>query len=149
LSNIKHAQGSADSVPKPCKLALGSEGGIVIIFRGDDLPPLWGKEMEREWRLAPGVRKRRWGLVLYNSSETSGSKNSFPDTSPSHADGNCKRSRISHTRAVVRCCSVVRCQVFAATFINPHFHGLNPRSKNDADHAWDTWRTPAGREGRL
>jgi hypothetical protein len=86
-------QGSADSVPKPCKLALGSGGGIVIIFRGDDLPPLWGKEMEREWRLAPGVRKRRWGLVLYNSSETSGSKNSFPDTSPSHADGNCKRSR--------------------------------------------------------
>jgi triacylglycerol esterase/lipase EstA (alpha/beta hydrolase family) len=28
-------------------------------------------------------------------------------------------------------------------------HGLNPRSKNDADHAWDTWRTPAGPDGRL
>ena len=28
-------------------------------------------------------------------------------------------------------------------------HGLNPRSKNDADHAWDTWRTPAGSLGRL
>jgi hypothetical protein len=28
-------------------------------------------------------------------------------------------------------------------------HGLNPRSKNDADHAWDTWRTPAGSQGRL
>ncbi|KAK5652162.1 hypothetical protein OQA88_10804 [Cercophora sp. LCS_1] len=28
-------------------------------------------------------------------------------------------------------------------------HGLNPRSKKDADHAWDTWRTPAGPRGRL
>ncbi|KGO58308.1 hypothetical protein PEX2_068180 [Penicillium expansum] len=28
-------------------------------------------------------------------------------------------------------------------------HGLNPRSKNDADHAWDTWRTPSGNSGRL
>ncbi|KAK1636654.1 hypothetical protein BDP81DRAFT_449649 [Colletotrichum phormii] len=28
-------------------------------------------------------------------------------------------------------------------------HGLNPRSKNDADHAWDTWRTPSGPTGRL
>jgi hypothetical protein len=28
-------------------------------------------------------------------------------------------------------------------------HGLNPRSKKDADHAWDTWRTPAGPQGRL
>ncbi|KAJ8133016.1 hypothetical protein O1611_g607 [Lasiodiplodia mahajangana] len=28
-------------------------------------------------------------------------------------------------------------------------HGLNPRSKSDADHAWDTWRTPAGPSGRL
>lgn len=28
-------------------------------------------------------------------------------------------------------------------------HGLNPRSKNDADHAWDTWRTPSGQGGRL
>lgn len=28
-------------------------------------------------------------------------------------------------------------------------HGLNPRSKKDADHAWDTWRTPAGPKGRL
>jgi hypothetical protein len=28
-------------------------------------------------------------------------------------------------------------------------HGLNPRSKNDADHARDTWRTPPGSEGRL
>ena len=28
-------------------------------------------------------------------------------------------------------------------------HGLNPRSKNDADHAWDTWRTPPGPEGVL
>ena len=28
-------------------------------------------------------------------------------------------------------------------------HGLNPRSRNDADHAWDTWRTPAGPQGRL
>ena len=28
-------------------------------------------------------------------------------------------------------------------------HGLNPRSKDAADHAWDTWRTPAGPEGRL
>lgn len=28
-------------------------------------------------------------------------------------------------------------------------HGLNPRSKNDADHAWDTWRTPPGPTGRL
>jgi triacylglycerol esterase/lipase EstA (alpha/beta hydrolase family) len=28
-------------------------------------------------------------------------------------------------------------------------HGLNPRSKKDADHAWDTWRTPAGPTGRL
>ncbi|KAI0102805.1 TPR-like protein [Nemania sp. FL0031] len=28
-------------------------------------------------------------------------------------------------------------------------HGLNPRSKPDADHAWDTWRTPAGPRGRL
>jgi triacylglycerol esterase/lipase EstA (alpha/beta hydrolase family) len=28
-------------------------------------------------------------------------------------------------------------------------HGLNPRSKDDADHAWDTWRTPAGPQGRL
>ncbi|KAI1385773.1 uncharacterized protein F4822DRAFT_354383 [Hypoxylon trugodes] len=23
-------------------------------------------------------------------------------------------------------------------------HGLNPRGKADSDHAWDTWRTPAG-----
>jgi len=28
-------------------------------------------------------------------------------------------------------------------------HGLNPRSKKDADHAWGTWRKPAGSEGRL
>jgi triacylglycerol esterase/lipase EstA (alpha/beta hydrolase family) len=28
-------------------------------------------------------------------------------------------------------------------------HGLNPRSKNDRDHAWDTWRTPPGSQGRL
>jgi triacylglycerol esterase/lipase EstA (alpha/beta hydrolase family) len=28
-------------------------------------------------------------------------------------------------------------------------HGLNPRSKNEADHAWDTWRKPAGPQGRL
>jgi hypothetical protein len=28
-------------------------------------------------------------------------------------------------------------------------HGLNPRSKSDAAHAWDTWRTPAGPDGRL
>ncbi|KAK2020925.1 hypothetical protein LX32DRAFT_605626 [Colletotrichum zoysiae] len=28
-------------------------------------------------------------------------------------------------------------------------HGLNPRSKKDADHAWDTWRTPSGPAGRL
>ena len=28
-------------------------------------------------------------------------------------------------------------------------HGLNPRSMNDADHAWDTWRKPAGTQGRL
>jgi triacylglycerol esterase/lipase EstA (alpha/beta hydrolase family) len=26
---------------------------------------------------------------------------------------------------------------------------LNPLSKNDADHAWDTWRTPPGPKGRL
>ncbi|KAM0439935.1 hypothetical protein ACHAPT_001034 [Fusarium lateritium] len=28
-------------------------------------------------------------------------------------------------------------------------HGLNPRSKSDQDHAWDTWRTPPGPDGRL
>ncbi|KAF6793061.1 NB-ARC domain-containing protein [Colletotrichum musicola] len=28
-------------------------------------------------------------------------------------------------------------------------HGLNPRSKNDTDHTWDTWRTPSGPDGRL
>lgn len=28
-------------------------------------------------------------------------------------------------------------------------HGLNPRSKNDRDHAWDTWRKPSGFQGRL
>lgn len=28
-------------------------------------------------------------------------------------------------------------------------HGLNPRSKDDATHAWDTWRTPAGPQGHL
>lgn len=28
-------------------------------------------------------------------------------------------------------------------------HGLNPRSKNAEDHAWDTWRTPSGKDGRL
>jgi len=28
-------------------------------------------------------------------------------------------------------------------------HGLNPRSKKDADHAWDTWRKPDGPRGRL
>ena len=28
-------------------------------------------------------------------------------------------------------------------------HGLNPRSKNDRDHAWDTWRKPSGPQGRL
>jgi triacylglycerol esterase/lipase EstA (alpha/beta hydrolase family) len=28
-------------------------------------------------------------------------------------------------------------------------HGLNPRSKNDRDHAWDTWRKPSGSQGRL
>ncbi|KAI0542077.1 hypothetical protein GGR58DRAFT_453892 [Xylaria digitata] len=28
-------------------------------------------------------------------------------------------------------------------------HGLNPRSKADSEHAWDTWRTPAGSAGRL
>jgi hypothetical protein len=26
---------------------------------------------------------------------------------------------------------------------------LNPTSKNDANQAWDTWRTPAGAEGKL
>lgn len=28
-------------------------------------------------------------------------------------------------------------------------HGLNPRSKNDRNHAWDTWRKPPGPAGRL
>ncbi|GKT51856.1 protein SERAC1 [Colletotrichum spaethianum] len=28
-------------------------------------------------------------------------------------------------------------------------HGLNPRSKKDDDHAWDTWRTPSGPAGRI
>ncbi|KAL2689915.1 hypothetical protein Neosp_003979 [[Neocosmospora] mangrovei] len=28
-------------------------------------------------------------------------------------------------------------------------HGLNPRNKPDQEHAWDTWRTPAGPEGKL
>lgn len=28
-------------------------------------------------------------------------------------------------------------------------HGLNPRSKKDTDHAWDTWRTFPGPQGRL
>ena len=28
-------------------------------------------------------------------------------------------------------------------------HGLNPRSRPDEQHAWDTWRKPAGPEGRL
>jgi len=28
-------------------------------------------------------------------------------------------------------------------------HGLNPPSKNDHDHAWDTWRKPSGPQGRL
>ncbi|WYZ35794.1 hypothetical protein EsH8_X_000441 [Colletotrichum jinshuiense] len=28
-------------------------------------------------------------------------------------------------------------------------HGLNLQSKSDADHAWDTWRTPPGPTGRL
>ncbi|KAF4456852.1 Ankyrin repeats (3 copies) family protein [Fusarium austroafricanum] len=28
-------------------------------------------------------------------------------------------------------------------------HGLNPRSKNETNHVWDTWRTPAGPEGKL
>jgi pimeloyl-ACP methyl ester carboxylesterase len=28
-------------------------------------------------------------------------------------------------------------------------HGLNPLSKSDGEHAWDTWRSPAGQEGRL
>lgn len=28
-------------------------------------------------------------------------------------------------------------------------HGLNPRSKSEAQHAWDTWRTPAGPQGHL
>jgi len=28
-------------------------------------------------------------------------------------------------------------------------YGLNPRSKNDTDHAWDTWRTPSGPQERL
>lgn len=28
-------------------------------------------------------------------------------------------------------------------------HGLNPHSKSDEEHAWDTWRKPAGPAGRL
>ncbi|KAH9204094.1 hypothetical protein DL95DRAFT_398802, partial [Leptodontidium sp. 2 PMI_412] len=28
-------------------------------------------------------------------------------------------------------------------------HGLNPKSKSQREHALDTWRTPAGDEGRL
>lgn len=28
-------------------------------------------------------------------------------------------------------------------------HGPNPRSKDDEQHAWDTWRKPAGDQGRL
>lgn len=28
-------------------------------------------------------------------------------------------------------------------------HGLNPRSKDDATHAWDSWRTPKGKKGHL
>lgn len=27
--------------------------------------------------------------------------------------------------------------------------GLNPRSKSDEQHAWDTWRKPAGDNGQL
>jgi triacylglycerol esterase/lipase EstA (alpha/beta hydrolase family) len=28
-------------------------------------------------------------------------------------------------------------------------HGLNPKNKNDSEHARDTWRTPSGPHGRL
>lgn len=28
-------------------------------------------------------------------------------------------------------------------------HGLNPRSKDDEEHAWDSWRKPAGNNGRI
>jgi hypothetical protein len=28
-------------------------------------------------------------------------------------------------------------------------HGLNPRNSNDAEHAWNTWCTPTGPDGRL
>ncbi|KAI1801297.1 hypothetical protein F4811DRAFT_564111 [Daldinia bambusicola] len=28
-------------------------------------------------------------------------------------------------------------------------HGLNPRGKKRAEHAWDTWRSPSGPQGRL
>ena len=28
-------------------------------------------------------------------------------------------------------------------------HGLNPRITDEAKHAWDTWRKPAGESGRL
>lgn len=28
-------------------------------------------------------------------------------------------------------------------------HGLNPRGRKEADHAWDTWRTPPGPNGHL
>ncbi|KAH8910260.1 hypothetical protein BR93DRAFT_470807 [Coniochaeta sp. PMI_546] len=38
--------------------------------------------------------------------------------------------------------SVVKVDIIAV-------HDLNPRGKNDADHAWDTWRTPPGPQGRL
>jgi pimeloyl-ACP methyl ester carboxylesterase len=56
------------------------------------------------------------------------------------------RQSIIHSRVREACMCILllihQYSIFAV-------HGLNPRSKNDVDHAWDTWRTPSGSDGHL
>lgn len=53
---------------------------------------------------------------------------------------NPRSSNFLHTPALTS--SLIQFSIIAV-------HGLNPRSKDDEEHAWDTWRTPAGDDGRI
>src|SRR5436190_22233001 len=70
------------------------------------------------------------------------------DTAPETASPHPKSSGsgdAAKVEYVARLSTVTLLTVFSIIAV----HGLNPRSKKDADHAWDTWRTPAGPQGRL
>jgi hypothetical protein len=59
------------------------------------------------------------------------------------------KSTASGDAVIVECVAYSSVLTLLTTCSIIAVHGLNPRSKKDADHAWDTWRTPAGPQGRL